>query len=144
MPRIAYVILSSCLVAFAALGASSANAGGHDDGYTRDVTLRPHRVVRVWYSSNCCFRKIVRHERKVRYVRTPPPRYRPADESEPPRYRRHDGKHERPYRQTYDVPRHHAVADNGYGGRVEHCHRKRVRVLGADGGAVWALTARCY
>ena len=28
--------------------------------------------------------------------------------------------------------------------RRRQCYRKRVHVLGADGKAIWALTAKCY
>lgn len=139
MLRIAYVILCSCLVVVAGLGATP--AGAHeDDGYYSDVVNRPHRRP-VWYSSTCCYLKIVRHvgdRRQVRYVRVRGNRYRPNDRAPPrkPVTYRH-----RPRPTTkYDV----YVVRRDRGVRRDRCHRRRVRVLSADGGSVWALTARCY
>ena len=82
MRRITWVVLCSCMLAAIALASSPARAGDYyygdgyygggyrSSGYYNDgYSYRPrwhHRS--VWYSSNCCYRKVVRHERSVRYV----------------------------------------------------------------------------
>lgn len=152
MPRIAYVILCSCLIAFAGLVAGPADAGGRRDGYYVDVTVPPPRPHRIWYSTSCCYRKIVRHVggvRQVRYVKIRPPREehvwaRPArvKKARVKRHRRYRVDGDVRLRVSYDRPRRHV--DDDYADRADRCHRRRVRVLGADGGSVWALTARCY
>jgi hypothetical protein len=143
MPRIVYVILYSCLIVFAGLLVRPAHAGSHDDGYYRDVTYRPHHVSRVWYSSNCCYRKIVRHVRQVRYVKVPPPPKKKARLRLHRQYREY-GDYDRPrYRVShYDLPPRY-VDDGGYVVRRDRCHHRRVRVLSGDGGWMWALRARC-
>jgi hypothetical protein len=45
--------------------ASPAKAGD----YYEDDYYRHHHADSAWYSSDCCYRKVVRHERSVRYVR---------------------------------------------------------------------------
>jgi hypothetical protein len=67
--------------------------GGYN-GYSRGVA-------NVWYSSQCCYRKLVRHVREVRFVRTEP-------------YRRY-GYYDRPYRYGYNGGGY--VNGNGYYGR---------------------------
>lgn len=162
MPRIAYVILCSCLLVITGFIASAANAGGRDDGY-RDVGYRdggyyvdvaapPRRPHRVWYSSTCCYRKIVRHVghvRQVRYVRVasaPPPIV------EPPVKHHYYGPvpRPRPHEQIghTDVGRHAAkyeviVVKRDAERDRRPCRHKRVRVLSGDGGSVWALSAAC-
>ena len=143
MPRIAYVILCSCLLVLTALFAGPACAGDYGDGYYRDGYYggrsyrggyhRPHRT-RVWYSSNCCYRKIVRHVRSVRYVRVRP------------RHRYYGYNYDRPRYRTsyYDVPPRRYVGYDGYADRGYGCHRRRVRAISADGERVWAVSARCY
>lgn len=55
MHRVAYLVLGSCLLM--ALGAfvSPVVAGEYGGRY-------------VWYSADCCYQKVVRHERDVRYI----------------------------------------------------------------------------
>ena len=155
MTRIAYVILCSCLLVFAALSAGPANAGdgyyrngnygnygnygdvayrdGYNGGrYDRGRTYRSHPT-RVWYSSNCCYRKIVRHVRAVRYVHVRP-------------RHRYYGYYDRPHSRVsyYDVPPRRYGGYGGYAERDYGCHRRRVRAIGADGEWVWAVSARCY
>lgn len=144
MLRIAYVILYSCLIVFAGLIASPASAGHRDDGYNRDVSYRPQRAGRAWYSSSCCYRKIVRHVRQVRYVEVKPPRKKQAGRKPHRRYR-DDGYYDRPDDRVsyYDVPPRY-VEDDDYVAGPDRCRHRRVRVLSDDGGWVWALTARCY
>jgi hypothetical protein len=149
MPRIAFVILCSSLIVFAGLVASPANAGGRHHGYYVDVVYPPNRPSRVWYSSNCCYMKIVRHvrgERQVRYVKVELPRKKEARVKRQ-RHRAYgsdrDWRRERVSR--YDLPRRHAE----YKVIVvrpdrDRCRHERVRVLAAGGGWVWAVKARCY
>jgi hypothetical protein len=155
MPRIAYVILCSCLIVFAGLVASSANAGSRDDGYYVDVAHPPHRPKRIWYSSSCCYMKIVRHvggERQVRYVKVKPPRVEKASVQG---HRHHAARRDRvrPREQISrkDSSRRHAeykviVVHRGRDRDRdrERCRGERVRVLAAGGGWVWAVKARCY
>ena len=128
MPRIAYVILCSCLIAVVGLLAQPAKAGDREDGsYDIHVSYRPHYSNRAWFTSTCCYLKIVRHahgRRQVRYMRVRDTEHSAA------RYER-------------DRPRRH-VEEDAIVHRRKHCIRKRVRVLGANGKAVWALTAHCY
>lgn len=140
MPRIAYVILCSCLVVGAGLVAIPAGAHEDNDSYS-EVVNRPHRQP-VWYSSVCCYMKIVRHvgdRRQVRYVRVRGPRYRPDDRDRPRKPVNH-----RPRRATKATKYEVYVVRRDRDRRRVRCHRRRVRVLGANGGTVWALTARCY
>jgi len=134
MTRIAYVILCSCLLAVVGLVAQPARAGDREDGaYDIHVTYqghhgkRPHYGRRVWFSSACCYLKIVRHaygRRQVRFMRVRDTEH-PTAGYEREKVRRHA---------EVDVPL----------PRRRQCYRKRVHVLGADGKAIWALTAKCY
>lgn len=56
MRRAAFAVLSVCVSASLNGYPSAAVAGGY------------HGYDRVWYSESCCYRKIVRHERRVGYV----------------------------------------------------------------------------
>lgn len=60
MRRVAFALLCSCVLVSIPLLSIPAQAGGYyaGGGYSGDT---------VWYSSSCCYRKIVRHERSVRY-----------------------------------------------------------------------------
>ena len=79
----AFVFVFVCLLVSSGLTASAAKAGDYyEDGYYG----RRH-ADNVWYSHDCCYRKVVRHERSVRYVRT-------YDEDRS--YERH-GYYDRPY-----------------------------------------------
>jgi len=60
MRIIAFAGFCACLFAFA-LPAAPAQAGGYGIGV--------HGPGHVWYSSSCCYRRVVRHEREVFYVR---------------------------------------------------------------------------
>ncbi|MGA7974201.1 MAG: hypothetical protein WCA36_15485 [Pseudolabrys sp.] len=128
MTRIAYVILCSCLIVVVGLLAQSAKAGDREDGaYDAHVSYRPHHSNRAWFTSTCCYLKIVRHahgRREVRYMRV------------------RDTEHSAS-RFDRDKPRRHVEEDAPVYHR-KHCTRKRVRVLGVGGRSVWALTARCY
>jgi len=72
----------ACMLIPFGITARPANAGEYfDDGY-----YRHHETGNVWYTSHCCYRKIVHHVRSVHYTRI---------EDEVPYYRR--GYYERPY-----------------------------------------------
>jgi hypothetical protein len=60
MRTIAFAGFCACLFAFA-LPAAPAQAGGYGIGV--------HGPGYVWYSSSCCYRRVVRHRRDVFYVR---------------------------------------------------------------------------
>lgn len=66
MPRLAYVILCSALIALGA-ALAPAQAGNKTDD---KVSVRADGD---WHHGECCYRKIVTYIRVVRYVRVPPP-----------------------------------------------------------------------
>ena len=80
----------------------------------------------VWYSSSCCYRKVVRHERRVRYVRTYGDGYNGDRVVYSSGYR---GGYVNSY-------------NDGYGGG-ERCYARRVRVGDGYGGWVWSRTRVC-
>lgn len=137
MRRIVFAVLSACVLVSLGVLASPAKAGDYDeDGYRR------HRhSSNVSYSSSCCYRKVVRHERSVRYVR--------VDEERS--YERH-GYYDRPYRSSYyDTPRRYADDSYtprryyaGYASYADSCDRRKVRVADGRGGWVWGVRADCY
>jgi hypothetical protein len=138
MRRIA-LVLSWCVIASVVMLAGPSYAGGYyryDDGYS----YRPHhRNVRVWYSSSCCYRRVVRHETSVRYV--PVERYGYYDH--PRRY----GYYERPYRYRYsDYPYYRSYSASNWRdvGYTESCYLRRTRILDGRGGWVWGVRRVCY
>jgi hypothetical protein len=164
--RFAFALLWSCVLVACGIVSVPAKAGDYYDG-----GYHHHRYSsNVWYSSNCCYKKIVRHERSVRYVPTERPYYRDGY-YERPRYR--GSYYDRPYRSSYYSDRHYYrsgyyerpayrssyyyntprryVSDSyavryagegyyGYAGYRDGC--TRVRVLDGRGGWVWG--SRCY
>ena len=137
MRRVAFAVLAACVLAIAASFTGAAKAREYyryDDGYR----VQPyHRNVRVWYSSSCCYRRIVRHERTVRYVPVERygyggRRYRYGYYDEPRRYRRYAPA----YRTSHWV-------EDVYSGNAEICYARRVRVLDGRGGWVWGIRAVC-
>jgi hypothetical protein len=150
MRRFSFILLSACLLGSLAIASLPAKAGDYyEDGYG----YRHRHSSNVWYSSNCCYRKVVRHERRVRYVRV---------DEERPYYR--DRYHERPYRRSYhsgyysDVPRSYTSTSyvsrgyvdrgyypyDGYRNYTESCYRRRVPILDGRGGWVWGYRSSCY
>ncbi len=143
MRRIVFAVLSACVLVSLGLLTSPAKAGDYnEDGYYR------HRHSdNVWYSSNCCYRKVVRHERSVRYER--------VDEERS--YERH-GYYDRSYRQSYYsdtprryrddsyAPRHYGYSGysgySGYASYANSCDRRRI--ADGRGGWVWGVRADCY
>jgi hypothetical protein len=168
MRRIAFAILGSAMLLILGLPVSAAKAGDvyygdryrhryYDDGY------RPRYRRNVWYSSSCCYRKVVRHERRVRYVRVAPrrPYYYRHGYYDRPHYQRpwrRYGYDHRPYRdQTYyDVPPRYVDYPyeryrRGYDAYnavpatyADTCTRRRVPYADGRGGWVWAVKTVCY
>jgi hypothetical protein len=148
MRRIVFAILCGCVLVSLGVLTSPVKAGDYyEDGYSR------HRhSSNVWYSDNCCYRKIVRHERSVRYER----------EDDEPVYERR-GYYDRPYRSSryYDAPRRYVndsyvarryVNDGdygysgyaGYASYADTCSRRKVPLDDGRGGWVWGLKTNCY
>jgi hypothetical protein len=123
----------ACLAVFSA----PAKAGDYYDGYRRGD---------VWYTSSCCYRKVVRHVRIVRYVRVEPyDRYgyyaRPHDlGSRPYIGYPHVGYYDRPWRRIYRYGYYRAR----YAGYADGCHYRRIPWADHRGGWVWAVAAYCY
>jgi hypothetical protein len=137
MRRVVLGVLCCCVLASLAIVGSSAKAGD-------DRADHPHKV-RVWYTSSCCYRKVVRDVTIVRYVRVKP------------RYRRYRASYHRPYR--YDRPwRHYRVrysdgyrywprwrrAGVRYANYVPPPDCRLVRVADLDGTWIWARRAGCF
>ena len=134
------------------LASNSAAAGDYYGGGYRSSG-------NVWYSSSCCYRKVVKHVRKVSYVRADNG-YR--DGYYAPRYR--NSYYDRPYRSTvyrepnrgnhYYGPSYRYSGSDYYGGgdgyRVyrssynDHCTTRRVLVADGYGGWVWSRSRTCY
>jgi hypothetical protein len=77
MSRLASVIFCSCL--FAVIGALAAptEAANGADRVRRAAQVKPAGAGSVWYSTSCCYRKVVKHVRGeakvVAYIRMPEP-----------------------------------------------------------------------
>lgn len=169
--RTAFAILFSCVLLALGSFVSPVSAGGGFDGYNeryrdgyypryRDGYYPRRRPGRVWYSSDCCYKKIVRHERTSRYVRihrqhrygyyAPP--YRPYRTYRP--YRPYS-YYSRPPVQSgeyYVVPPQRPLPPPRYQGGysaydaynyVPDCTQRRVRVLDGRGGWVWGSRQVC-
>ena len=105
--RNAFAVLCSCVLLVFCFAVSPASAGEYYNGYY------PRYRGNVWYSSDCCYKKIVRHVREVRYVRTwPVRRYGCCGPDYGPRYGY--GPY-RPYREGYYAP--YRPYREGYYGR---------------------------
>jgi hypothetical protein len=128
MRPIAFAFVCSCLLVSLTVVATPAQAGDYYDGYR-------HRHGKVWYSSKCCYKKIVRHERSVRYVRT----YGDDDYYDRPRstYRKRYSHYD-DYR-----PRHRYHDDYGYSSYARSCHWRQVPVADGRGGWVWGEKRVC-
>jgi hypothetical protein len=123
MCRIAFLVLCSCVLGLGFLG-GPAEAGDYGARY-------------VWYSSSCCYQKVVRHERDVRYVRIG-------------EYRPHYAYYARPPVYVYRAERHRIVqfSEFNYSGVVayagEDCYWREVPLRDGRGGWVWGVTTICY
>ena len=143
MRRVVSVVMSACVLISLAILTGPAKAGDYyDDGYYRQ------RHSSSWSSSDCCYKKIVRHERSVHYRRL-------NDESyyDRPRY------DERPYRRsyTYDTPRRYydnrhydnrysrsSYYGSNYSSYADSCYRRSVPIADNRGGWVWGTKSNCY
>lgn len=157
--RTALAVLCTCVLFALGAFAGPAQAGGYryyDDGY---YPRRHHGD--VWYSSKCCYKKIIRHVRSVRYVRIDPYRrhghygpYRPWREGY---YGQPSGYYGRPasYTEVYvDGPPRRYVggpmydaydAYNAAGVDVApSCYRRRAPIPDGRGGWVWGFKQVCY
>ena len=146
MRRFAKAALFAAAAIFFSFINVSAQAGDYYDGGYRSYYDGGYRNYsrNVWYSSNCCYKKIVRHSRSVRYV--------PTD----------DGYYDRSYRRSYYgdgyVSRRYvnngyydngysngyynnSYYNNGYGSYAQNCRRERI--YDGRGGWVWG-DRRCY
>jgi len=139
MRQFAFAVLCSCLLLSLGLFSAPAQAGDYYGG-----GYYGHRG-NVWYSSSCCYRKVVRHERSVRYVRTyDEGSYYRSGYDRPYRH----GYYDRPYRSRYyygESRRYYGggyyTGDAGYG---DGCYRRSVRVADGRGGWVWGTRSSCY
>ena len=166
--RTAFAVLCTCVLLALGAFAGPAQAGGYryyDDGY---YPRRPQGD--VWYSSKCCYKKIVRHVRQVRYVRVSPWRrygyygddyrpYRPYRPSRP--YGDYGGPASytdiyidvppRPRYVDYPPPRSRYDRWDGYDAYnsadvnvAPTCYQRRTPVLDGKGGWVWGFKRVCY
>ena len=135
MRRVVSCVLSFCVLASLAFLGGPANAGD-------DYAYRPQRQTRVWYTSDCCYRKIVRDVTTVRYVRVKRihRRYRTAYHR-PYRYRRPWHYHQPHYGSAYG-------AWNGprwrYANYLPPPDCRLVRLTDGAGGWIWARRAGCF
>lgn len=147
----AFAFLCSCVLVSLGFLANPAQAGEYyGNGYYG------HRS-NVWYSSSCCYKKVVRHETTAHYVRVDEDRsyhrhsyysdrpHRYGSYYEQPRY------YDRPYRPAHYVdsvnyddytysPR--PFYDGAYASA--DCSRRRIRIPDGYGGWVWGVKRNCY
>lgn len=152
--NIRFAIVAACVPMVIGILAGPVNAHDYyDSGYRREG-----RAAGVSYSTDCCYRKIIRHWRSVRYERV----------YEPPR-RRHSHRH---YGENYSADRPHRYSDDYYGPRryvgenydgprryVSESHYGRPRyadyrsysddcqlrrLWDGRGGWVWGIRRGCY
>ncbi len=124
-----------CVLASLAFLSGPAKAGDY-------VGDRPVRHARVWYTSDCCYRKIVRDVTAVRYV--PVRRV----------HRRYRSAYYRPYRYRrswrYRQPRYGSAYGAWLGPRWRYVKYvpppdcRLVRLTDGAGGWVWARRAGCF
>lgn len=153
MRNIRIAVMAACVPIVIGVLAGPANAGDYyDSGYRRDW-----RSPGVSYSTDCCYRKIVRHWRSVRYERVyePPRRHyyprRYGEEYWPDRPYRYSGDDYAPRRsvsETYYEPR-RSVGESYYRPRRYADYRsygddcQLRRLWDGQGGWVWAIRRGC-
>jgi hypothetical protein len=136
MRGIAFAVFCAFLMVLG-LPAAPARAGGYG--------VVAHGPRYVWYSSNCCYRRVVRHEREVFYVRAGT--YVPDEVVVEPRPRAYDR------RAVYVEPmvRHRQVRfsefdvywnDREFG--VTGCYWNEAPVPIAPGAWAWGRKTTCY
>jgi len=168
--RRALVVFCTCVLFALGLFLAPAEAGGYRDGGGYGPRHRPHHARNAWYSSDCCYRRIVRHLTEVRYVRIAPPHrhvhrphYRPWREVyyAPPRPPREVYSRPRPasYVDVYvGPPRRFEGYPPGYFNRYDDgydaynavdvpvkrvCVQRRTPVIDGKGGWVWGFKRVC-
>lgn len=109
--RAASAVLCTCVLLIFGAYVESAHAGGYrdyGDGYAPryrgggEGYYPRYNRGNVWYSSKCCYKKIVRHVREVRYVRTEPYRRYGYEGSYRPWREGYSGGYDRrPWRRGY-------------------------------------------
>jgi hypothetical protein len=131
MRRVTLCVLSFCILASIAIFSGPAKAGD-------DYAYRSQRSARVWYTSSCCYRQIVRDVAVVRYVPIRRDYYWPRTSY----YR-----HYRPrryyvvrYRARYDGRR---AVSYRFANFVSPSDCRLVRVANIDGTWAWARRAGC-
>ena len=144
MHRVVFAFFcAGTLAVLAALSAAQAGDTYYGDGYY------PRHRGSVLHSPGCCYRKTVRHECRVRYVRVGGGfNYRQRYYSNCvrpyyPRYHYYSDYYARPYRSyigyNYSGPNY-----AGYTGYAIVCTSTRVRVRDGRGGWVWGYRRVCY
>ncbi len=165
--RNAFAVLCSCVLMALGVAVSQAQPRDrYDDGDSRPGS-------NVSYSSDCCYKKIVRTVREVRYVRIPMPgRYgwgpdrrwregyvrprRPAYVRRPASYtevyvgpaRRFEGYppgyFDRPRYDRYDRYDGYDAYNSADVAAAPVCTSRRIRVLDGRGGWVWGIKRVCH
>jgi hypothetical protein len=118
--------------------------GGYYNGYRNGGYYNGYRnggYGNVYYSSRCCYQKVIRHETTSHFVRL----------DEGGSYYGGNGYYGRPYRSSYyyDRPRYIGYGNGGYSGYsgysayAQSCYSQRVRVDDGRGGWVWSLRRVC-
>ncbi len=176
MRGIAFALLCALGLGSLALASSPAQAGNYGyygDGYYlrhhySHVGYRPyyrhrHRHTRVWYTSSCCYRKVVRHTRSVHYQRLYEgegyPDYgrsyhrsyysRPNYTGYYGRRYRYSGYYGYPYHRPYYsdyVRRPYRYYDRGYDsvGYSRYASCRKMPLRDGHGGWVWSRRAGCF
>jgi hypothetical protein len=122
MRRIIFALLCSFMLACLSSLVGPANAGEYGARY-------------VWYSSSCCYQKVVRHEREVRYV---PLGYAPFSYDDgPPVYVRPSGRYRLVRFSEFNYSGVGVYGDEG-------CYWRRAPLPDWRGGWVWGVTTTCY
>lgn len=159
--RTAFAVLCSCVLLSLGVLTGPASAGEY---YNGNGYYHPRRAANVWYSSSCCYRKIVKHIRKVHYVRVEPYRsygdgyydrpyrhsyygqpYRHSYYARPHRYSNdyYDAPPRHRYVDYYDAPRYNGGYDAYSAAYAQTCYQQRVRVPDGYGGWVWGSKTVC-
>jgi hypothetical protein len=184
--RTAFAVLCSCVLLAFGASLNPAAAGGYysNGGYNGGYNGRYYGGYNggyngryygggasVWYSSDCCYRKLVRHVRVVHYVPVEPYR-RYGYYDRPYRYGYYGGPYRngyygRPYRYGYNGGGYRYgggyYVGRGYGGysngsryddgydaynsvssaKAKSCDKQRTRVPDGRGGWVWGVKTIC-
>lgn len=156
------IVFACAFVPFGML-VDPANAGEYyDGGY-----YRRHDTDNDWYSSHCCYRKIVHHERSVHYERVEnEARYYRHSYYDRPYYERpyyersyfDRSYYERPYRSSYYYEKPTRYLDYSYPSRGNSTYRNwntfiysrhaencgRIPLADGSDGWVWSRRAGCF